>query len=78
MTNFVSSEALGMKLVADLLAWASAFLLGVLSGMAYVSNMAGSLQLEARLFTPSKLVLAASMLCLILALIIRTKNRRAT
>ncbi|WP_147366891.1 hypothetical protein [Aurantiacibacter zhengii] len=78
MTNEISNEVLGMKLVADLLAWASAFLLGVLGGMTWVSNMAESLRLDALLFTPSQLVLAASMLCLILALIIRSKTRRAT
>ncbi len=67
-----------MRLAANLLAFASVFLLGVLGGFAYVSKMIGSLSLDVRLTMPTRLTLVASMLCLVVSIFVRSiANREA-
>ena len=67
-----------MRLTANFFAFACVFLLGVLSGFTYVSNMIGSTSLDVSLFMPSRLTLAASMLCLVASMLVRSRVKRET
>lgn len=64
-----------MRLTANLFAFTCVFLLGVLGGFTYVSNMIGSQSLDASLFLPSRLAGAASMLCLVVSMLLRSRAK---